>query len=163
MRLNLGSGLDIKNGDWINIDENFTEDIIKKYKHNKLIKDNLLHYIIQCEQSSILEVKAYHVLEHVTNLDEVMKELYRICKNGAILDIVVPLANTLWAVANPNHKILFNHRTFQYYCKGFNTSDLGLFQNFEMIEQKIEREDDEWFDGIPWMVANLHVILRIIK
>jgi ubiquinone/menaquinone biosynthesis C-methylase UbiE len=115
------------------------------------------------DTSSVVEVRAHHVLEHVRDLDQVMRELHRVCGGGARLDILVPLANTLWAVANPDHRRLFNHRTFQYYTPEFVTSDAGLFRGFTIVAQTIEREPDEWFDGIQWMVANLHVVLQVVK
>jgi predicted SAM-dependent methyltransferase len=153
-KLNLGCGNDVIPG-YINIDENSTDP--------RVIRRNIETYLPTLEDSCVDAVKAHHVLEHVVDLDALMRHLHRVCINGSTVDIVVPLANTLWAVANPDHKRLFNHRTFQYYTEDFITSDLGLFKGFSIINQKIEREANEWFDGIEWIVANLHVWLRVNK
>lgn len=154
MKLNLGCGNDVL-PDFVNIDENSDNP--------KVLKRDIEKYLPTIESNSVDFIKAHHVLEHVADLDTLMRHLHRICVNGAEIDIVVPLANTLWAVANPDHKRLFNHRTFQYYTKDFMTSDLGLFRGFSIKKQKIEREQNEWFDGIEWIVANLHVWLVVEK
>jgi len=171
MKLNIGSGtviLDPK--EWINIDKNNEDPLAFKLDVESLARSYFIVYTGNDQNPNVLtqlrditEVRAHHVLEHVEDLDAVMRWIHTICVNGATLDIIVPLANTLWAVANPDHKRLFNHRTFQYYTKEFVTSDLGLFRGFEIISQKIEKEPDEWFEGIQWMVCNLHTKLKVIK
>lgn len=173
MKLNLGCGADVLNpAEWINIDVNSTDSRV--YTSNiELLADlkfspmftgpsgatieliNLLH--------DITKVKAHHVLEHVSDLDAVMKWIHQISANGAIIDIVVPLGGTLWAVANPDHKRQFNHYTFMYYCKGFETSDLGLFTGYEMIEQRLEDVGIHKFGGVDFQVGNLHTWLKVVK
>lgn len=153
-KLNLGCGNDIIPG-FVNVDVNGTDP--------RIIPMSVEKFIVTVDDSCVDFVKAHHVLEHVVDLDFVMKEIHRVCIKKAKVDIVVPLANTLWAVANPDHKRVFNHRTFQYYTEDFQTSDLGLFREFRIVSQKIEREPNEWFDGIEWLVANLHVILEVVK
>lgn len=153
-KLNLGCGNDILSG-FVNVDKN-SED-------TRVIKRDIQDFLLSIDDDCVEFVKAHHVLEHVDDLDLVMKNLHRVCKNGSTIDIVVPLANTLWAVANPDHKRLFNHRTFQYYTTDFVTSDVGLFRGFTIVSQKIERQQNEWFDGIEWIVANLHTILKVVK
>lgn len=163
-KLNLGCGNDIKyDSYWINIDKESTDPFVYKMDIEKASKD--VHYVrsFGLDIYDVDYVKAHHVLEHVSDLDSVMKWLHSVCVDGAIIDIVVPLANTLWDVANPDHKRRFNHKTFLYYTKDFTTSDLGLFRGFELVSQKLEREPDEEFQGINWIVANLHVILKVIK
>lgn len=174
MKLNIGCGNNILDPkEWINIDKNSVDSRVYKYDIEELIKIPRYWDIPTVHLESpelrllsileeITEVRAYHVLEHIDNLDRLMKWLHGICAYGATIDIVVPLANTLWAVANPDHKRSFNHRTFQYYTKDFETSDLGLFRGFEIISQHIEREPDEWFEGVNWIVANLHIKLKVV-
>lgn len=106
-------------------------------------------------------VRAHHILEHMPDLTAVMREIHRVCRPEATVDIVVPYASTLWDVANPEHVRRFNHVTFQYYCSGFISSDLGLWPGYEMLRQKLEREQDQVFSGVTWMVADLAVLLRV--
>ena len=112
--------------------------------------------------SSVDFVIAHHVLEHITNLDLLLKDIYRVCINGATIDIIVPLANTLWDVADPSHVRRFNHKTFEYYCEGFSTS-YKTIPLFIMVGQNAISEVSQYFDGIEWKVANLHTILKVSK
>lgn len=147
IKLNLGCGTDIKIG-FENVD-------IKDFD----IDSGVFPY----EDNSVGFVWAHHILEHMTDLIRVMKEIYRVCIDGAQIDIVVPLAHTLWDVANPTHHIRFNHKTFEYFSTDHSFPDLDLFQHFKIISQHIEREPDQNFEGINWIVANLHVILKVVK
>lgn len=115
------------------------------------------------EDSTITEIVAHHSVEHLDDLNAGMREIHRICRAGTLIDIVVPLAHTLWDVANPEHRRRFNHLTFAYFCRGFETSDLGLFQGFEMVSQRLEREPNVSWEGIEWIVANVHSVLRVLK
>lgn len=154
MKANLGCGTDILLG-WDNVDWN-------SHEHRPdVIHTDVMMYLWNCPADYLDEVKAWHILEHLPDLDGAMDELARVCKPHAKIDIVVPVANTLWAVADPTHKRVFNHRTFEYYCEGFETS-YDRSRNFRMISRHIERSPNEWFDGIEWIVANLHVILERI-
>lgn len=154
-KANLGCGRDLLLG-WDNVDHGLG------YKQSdNVINTDVLMYLSHLPFGYLDEVKAHHILEHLPDLDYVMYELSRTCKSGAKIDIVVPLANTLWAVADPTHKTLFNHRTFEYYCTGFDTS-YGRDRLFKLVSRHIERSPDEWFEGIQWIVANLHVILERI-
>lgn len=57
------------------------------------------------EDNSIEEVVAHHILEHLGDgYFHCMKELYRVCKNGAIIDIVVPHFRNQNQWHNPTHK-----------------------------------------------------------
>lgn len=161
VKLNLGSGNNLL-PDFINIDK----DVVLPFPPEiKFLCRNIEEFIKtdEIKESTVSFIKAYHILEHINDLDSVMKWIHKVCTNEATVDIVVPLANTLWSVANPDHKREFNHRTFQYYTKDFVTSDLGLFRGFEIVKQTIEREPNEWFGGIEWIVANLHTILKVVK
>jgi ubiquinone/menaquinone biosynthesis C-methylase UbiE len=50
------------------------------------------------------EVICYHVLEHINDVPLVLKELHRICKNGAIIHIKVPYYNHPCAWVDCTHK-----------------------------------------------------------
>ena len=153
-KLNLGCRNDILPV-FVNIDQR---------SDNKLVTRRSVEEFIPTLDSNTVEfVKAHHVLEHVEDLDSLMVELHRVCSPGSIIDIVVPLANTLWDCGNPDHKRKFNHKTFLYYTRDFSTSDVGLFRGFDVVSQHVEREPNEWFEGVEWIVANLHVILKVVK
>lgn len=147
LKLNIGCGTDIKEG-FVNTD-----------KEDFDIEKDVWPY----KDSSVDFIWAHHILEHVSDFTYVMKEMHRVCKNGATIDIEVPLAHTLWDVANPTHKTRFNHKTFECYSVDHSFADVGIFQGFKIVSQNIQREPDETFQGINWIVANLRVILKVVK
>ena len=96
MKLNLGSGLKRYDG-FLNIDD------------DPLVNPD---YLINLEQArfpfpdnSVEEIKAYHVLEHIGDgYIPLIQELYRICKHGALIDIVVPHHNHEVFYGDPTHR-----------------------------------------------------------
>lgn len=153
VKLNLGCGKNIKTG-YVNID--------KQSDNPDVTLADLNSPLSFLEDNSVSEIIAEHVLEHVSNLDELIAELHRVCINKAKIRIVVPLANTLWDAADPTHVRRFNHKTFEYFCQGYNTS-YERPGYFKLVSQKINRSPNEWFQGIEWIVANLEVDLEVIK
>lgn len=83
MKLHLGCGTDKLDG-WVNVDR----------AHDPDVKHDLEVFPWPWPDSSADEVLANHVLEHLgASADKfigVMKELYRVCKPGAKVKIVVP-------------------------------------------------------------------------
>jgi ubiquinone/menaquinone biosynthesis C-methylase UbiE len=82
MKINLGGGLKRFDG-FLNVD------------HDPLTNPDFCFDIekdkFPFDDNSIEEVKAHHILEHIGDkFFNFMKELYRVCKNGAIIDIFVP-------------------------------------------------------------------------
>ena len=63
--------------------------------------------------------------EHIskTNFIGVMKEIYRVCKNGAIVIIEAPYAGSDNFWTDPMHKFPLTPRTFDYFDS---TKDLGI-------------------------------------
>lgn len=82
MKLNIGSGYKRIPG-FLNVDHDplVAPDFLVDLENLKLgIPDNSVECVI-----------AHHVLEHIgLGFDALMQELYRICTDGAIVDIVVP-------------------------------------------------------------------------
>ena len=81
MKINIGGGLKRIDG-FVNVDAD--PNTKPEYLHN-LETDKL-----PFEDSTVEEVKAHHILEHIHNLGHVIKEIYRVCKNGAVVDIAFP-------------------------------------------------------------------------
>jgi hypothetical protein len=94
-----------------------------------------------------------------------MREIHRVARSGALVDIVVPYANTLHDVANPYHKHRFNHLTFLYFCCGHGpTNDLDLaWRGFLFVEHRLREVGQEEWEGFVWRLANYQVKLRVVK
>lgn len=53
-----------------------------------------------------------HVIEHVANLVGLMEEVYRVCKSGAVVEIVVPYYTSRGAFRDPTHVRYITEDTF---------------------------------------------------
>ncbi|MBX4212391.1 class I SAM-dependent methyltransferase [Candidatus Pacearchaeota archaeon] len=105
-KLNMGCGLDIRKG-YVNLDS-------VKLKGVDVIHD-LNRFPYPFKDSTFDEVYTSHVLEHVDDLIRVMKELKRICKNGAKIIVRVPHFSCGVSYRDPTHRRLFSYFTFDYF------------------------------------------------
>jgi len=82
MKISIGSGYKKFKG-FVNVDNNpqCEPDHVVDLEKDKLPFDD----------SSVDEIKAHHILEHIGDgFFHLMQEMYRVCKDGAIIDIQVP-------------------------------------------------------------------------
>ena len=108
MRLNLGCGSDEKNG-WVNVDCYSDSPFVVKADLNKKPwpwKDN-----------TVTEVLLHNVLEHLPDTISVMKELYRVCSNGALVHIAVPHPRHDDFISDPTHCSPITQRTMALFSK----------------------------------------------
>ena len=98
LKLNLGSG-DKKIDGFLNLDkfDTFNPD----YKHDLEI------FPYPFDDSQISNIMMSHVLEHIGQdpnvFNKIMKELFRVCCNNAVIDIVVPHPRHDNFLADPTH------------------------------------------------------------
>lgn len=126
MKLNLGSGL-TKIPGYLNVDSNplCNPDYLVDLEKELPFEDN-----------SIDEIRAYHIFEHINNFFGFVKELYRICKPNAIIDIEVP---------HPRHDIFFG--------------DVGhirsiTVENLKQFSKKYNQfEIDQWKSNIGYGIT----------
>ena len=98
MRLNLGCGDKILDG-WVNVD---------KYNTFKVdIVHDLESIPYPFEDDSVDEILLSHVLEHLgqnpNTFNDIIKELYRICKNNCVINISVPHPRHDDFINDPTH------------------------------------------------------------
>ncbi len=127
-RLNLGCGINIEKGS-VNLD-------MYKLKGVDVVH-NLNDYPYPFKDNTFKEVFAGNILEHLDDLDKVLEELSRICKNGATLDIIVPLAPTMFAFSDPTHKLFFTYRTFEYFTEEEKSLNHYTKSRFKILSRKI--------------------------
>lgn len=80
------------------------------------------------------EVYAHHVLEHLRNLPDVLSELHRVCKVGAVIDILVPYYTCVGAFGDPTHVRFFTYRTLEHFAE---TEDKERYTWFSSTRFKI--------------------------
>jgi len=64
------------------------------------------------EDNSVEEIIIEHCLEHITNLYPLFEEMYRVCKNKAIIKIKVPYFSSESAFSTLTHKRFFTYTSF---------------------------------------------------
>lgn len=103
MKLNFGCGFAIKEGpDWVNAD-------IQKAPHVDISFDfDLFPYPF--EDDTFEHVLADNVLEHLNHCELAVRELHRVCRNGAEIVVRVPYWNAKCAYNDVGHKHFFNER-----------------------------------------------------
>lgn len=116
MKLNLGSGRKQIPG-FKNVD--FREDMKPDYVID-LEQPNCLK---QIASDSVDEVMASHILEHIKNIDGLMSEIYRVCKDKAKVMIYVPYWSHITAVEDPTHVRYFTQNSMIYYSQKTICSD----------------------------------------
>lgn len=116
LKLNIGGGFSRLRG-FANVDcrrvtkPEYIADLEKK-DSLKAIKDN-----------TVCEVVMSHVLEHIKNIEFLMAEIYRVCANGAKVNIIVPYWTHQTAVEDPTHVRFFTENSMMYFSKKTTGSD----------------------------------------
>jgi SAM-dependent methyltransferase len=101
------------------------------------------------DTKSIDKIHAYHVLEHLDDVINFMRETHRILKTGGIIYIKVPHFSHTNAYVDPTHKKFFALDSFNYFT---NNSDLNFYSEvrFEIIEKKLVLGRlFNWFFNLP--------------
>lgn len=180
MKLNLGGGYkrypDFLNAD---IDPLTNPDILI----------NLETGNFPLEDNSVSEIRAYHVLEHIgEGFFHLMQEIYRVCRDGAILDIQVPHHRSEVFYGDPSHVRFITTESLRQFSKSRNewhikqwqsSSGFGLKYNvdFELIEydfiindrwkprfaQMTQEEIMEVSSNFNNVYDELHCKLQVIK
>ena len=120
--------------------------------------------------NSVDVVRMSHVIEHLQNLLPFMEEVYRVCRPGAEVRVVVPYYTSRGAFRDPTHVRFITEDTFQYFEP---PTDYGVKTNFRI--ERIDYDMRKPFRYFPkyfqkrfrrylWnVVDNMSVTLRAVK
>ena len=146
MKLNLGCGSNLKK-DYINLDK------FDYYKPDIVHDLETIPYPF--ENDSVEKILMSHVLEHIGQdpniFNNIIKELYRICKNKAIIDIRVPHPRHDDFISDPTHVRPITILGLQLYDKelniewekdGFSNTPLALIHNVNFKVIKVDYKID---------------------
>ena len=137
MKLNIGGGYKRYDG-FLNVDDD------PLTKPDFLM--NLETDVFPIQDGVVTEIKAYHILEHIgSGFFHLMKEMYRVCADGAIIDIQVPHHRSEVFYGDPSHvrfistEILrqFSKKRNLWHMKQWNSSSgfgIKCDVDFELID-----------------------------
>ncbi len=179
-KLNIGGGLKRPEGfTTIDMDPLCNADVTCDISKDVLpFEDNSVEYVI-----------AHHIFEHIgEGFFHLLKELYRVCEDGAIIDIEVPHHRHDEFYGDPTHCRPFTVETFRLFSKKYNHwhiehfgsstgFGLKLDVDFEIVEyeqtfdpffipqlEKMEEMEREAFARLNWNVIKyLKLKWQVIK
>lgn len=121
MKVNLGSGY-TKFEDYINIDGDPLTN--PDYVVN-LEKDAL-----PLEDDTVTDIRAHHIFEHIgEGYYNLMKEIYRVCKDGAIIDIAVPHHRSDVWYGDPSHVRFITVDNLKQFSKSYNNWHIETYNS----------------------------------
>ena len=138
-------GDDYNPSDYLKIDLQVVEgvDEICDFENEKL----------PLSENSVNEIVTIHTLEHIHNLDHIIKECHRVLKPNCSLKIWVPHCNSTVAFAEPSHVRFFSVSTFDNYdvrARDPEPQKLGIF--FKKMSTKLQvcrcLYKVKWFDNL---------------
>lgn len=106
MKLNLGCGTDVKAG-WVNLD-------LFPLKGVDVVHD-LKNFPWPFKDDSVEEIIMVHIIEHLPDTVKVMEEVWRIMKDGGLLNITLPYWNSEDFLTDPTHIKMFGNKTFEFF------------------------------------------------
>jgi SAM-dependent methyltransferase len=132
--------------------------------------------------SSIDLVRAHDTVEHLHDRLHTMNEIWRICKHGASVELLVPSTDGRGAFQDPTHVSYWNINSFRYYCIEFpaylnlcqkygfkGQFSLASSEHIESEDQVIhvlarltaikENESPDWIQEIDLRTANIIVFI----
>ena len=114
--------------------------------------------------SSVEAVKAFDIIEHLTDKIHLMNELHRVMKPGAKVEIEVPSATKgAGAFQDPTHKSYWTLNSFQYFQEGTGAykrfaRSYGITARFKVISLG-ERE----YRDVKETVWKIMAVLEAVK
>ena len=110
--------------------------------------------------SSVEEIKAWDIFEHLASKIFTMNEAHRVLKNTGRLDLFIPTTDGRGAFQDPTHVSFWTPNDLFYFCQEFAEWQrfhvaYGITARFRVIEQK--------HTEYPGRVWKLRAILEAVK
>ena len=85
-------------------------------RHDADVIHDLNEFPYPFENSMFDEIYIDNTLEHLDDVMRVMEEIYRICKPGGLVKVIVPYFRSVWASIDPTHKTFFTVSSPRCFC-----------------------------------------------
>lgn len=110
--------------------------------------------------SSVDEIRAWDIIEHLPNTIHTMNEAWRVLRPGARFDIIVPTTDGRGAWQDPGHVSFWNRNSFLYFTAG--DAHLTRFApaNGVRCAFNVVEEEEHMYPG---KVSKLHIVLAAVK
>jgi SAM-dependent methyltransferase len=152
IKLNLGSGFHRLGAEYINVD--------RERSVNPDVLWDLENFPYPWKSESIDEVIINHTLEHLSPYKQVMQELYRICKPGALIHITVPWVFHINQWSDPTHvraitplglQLLSRNLNERWIKGGYSNSPLAIYWgiDFDLISIFYVSDEAMWQKTFP--------------
>ncbi len=114
-----------------------------------------------------------NLLEHMPDLVGIMNEIWRVCRDGALVEVIVPYYTSIGAFQDPTHVRYFTEKTFLYFTQTL-PYDYGFRGKFtiESVTLDPNPEFAREVGGVPFDIArkyfmnavnNMIAILKAVK
>lgn len=110
--------------------------------------------------SSVDEIFAHDIIEHLPNHINTMNEAWRVLKPGGRFDVLVPTTDGRGAWQDPGHVSFWNRNSFFYYTHGDPHRErfgnhYGIAARFAVVQEQHVHNPNE--------VVHLHIVLEAVK
>lgn len=163
-KLNFGCGTEIKKG-WDNV------DIQKHSKINYSFDFDVFPYPLEDNYYEYILIHA--VLENLLYPEKALNELWKKCKDGAVIEIICPYYNASWVYHDLKTRKGFNKNGFICLCN-VQTSEIKKVKRFDLIYLEYLPTNLGKFIYPKWLreklavifgglISGVHVKLEVIK
>ena len=160
-KLNFGCGTDLRDG-WDNVDMQNGPNIITFDFDNfpYPLKKNHYDYVLMKS-----------IIEHLIYPDRTLLEIYKCCKNGAIIDIITDHYTNKGAYNSLQHKGFFNENVFTDFVEAntlINKKEFFKIISIEVTPTIVGKLLPKWFRNklslfINGLHSQIHVRYKVIK
>lgn len=112
MMIELGGGNNPRGGDWLNIDRHAGPGVDIVCDFERLGQDSKL----PLPDAQVIGVYSAHCLEHVRNLKGLLRELMRVCKIGAEVEVRVPAPFSAMALCHDHVQVIPDEQ-IEHWCR----------------------------------------------
>ena len=158
MKLNLGCSDNLLPPEWVNVDLFFSPEVWSDRSRRMQAAD--LRDGWPWPESSVDEIRAWDIIEHLPDKIHTMNEAWRVLRPGGVLDIKIPTTDGPGAWQDPTHVSYWNRNSFLYYT--YDDPHRLRFGEAYGIKARFEVMPGEGFisnSGVP----KLHIRLRAVK
>lgn len=131
LNIELGCGPNKKNKNSIGID-------ILDYESVDIVGD-IFEVLKKIPNNSVKTIFTSHFLEHISDIDNLIKEMHRVLSYDGVIHIVVPHFSNPFYYSDLTHKVFFGLYSFAYYSEHNFKRTVPNYQNLKLFKQESTR------------------------